>query len=801
MTTELEARPGDGNPPAAQPGAWLAVCPLALPSRLAETLHCEVAETWVNEDADVRLTLTVPTTYSEEVVKALAELADLAAQLRPSDLEATTARPGESFTQWHARRFGRPVPLARRACNRHTQLAVRPMPDAQAHDTRAAHPQLPDPHPPDAQLADAQAADVEVTNPQVATSKVATSQEAPLSDSARLPEPPSERPGERPAERQADLSASTFDAGIGAVRREGLQWLPSTVGMLAVPVILLDPFVHPNAQDGQDQGWPPASQGVVPHQPHALVITQRTAVRDGSAHIAERDLARLSPLTLLDATLRSTMRRLLEAARTDATTAARIGLWTAVAAFVLVFTIQAWSEQANFGTFGFDLGIYAQAVWLLAHGHLPFVTVRGLNIFALGGPGVLALIAPLYMLWANPRLLLLLQVIAMAVPAVVIYRLAGRWLRHPLAGLVFALAYLAEPGMQWATMWQFHPQTLAAAFLILAVDAADRGHLRTFALWAVLAITCSQGVALIVLGLGLLIWRSGQRSWGRWTVLAAAAAYVIIAFVLVPLAAAGASTTGINVVLQQNEGITSPGPLGALADLPALLARALSTAVSDHGIAYLLLVFGPLALLPLRAPKWLLPVAAPLIGNLGAVAVYQQSIRYQYLATSAPLLGVAAAAGLVAIVRTRPQALAPGLAVVLVIAGLFTWQAGDTFVSSSAALTPSSPLDAARAAAVSMIPPTASVSAQYEFVPHLANRTHLYEWPNPFRLQNYGVPGEVITPGTVNWVIVDRSLLTNSEVVLLDQLEMSSSWRVRDLQDGVVVLQRVASVRPLRLPG
>jgi Predicted membrane protein (DUF2079) len=118
--------------------------------------------------------------------------------------------------------------------------------------------------------------------------------------------------------------------------------------------------------------------------------------------------------------------------------------------FVGSFVWLTWLTHARFGTFGFDLGIFDQGVWLLSRFRDPFVTIRGLPLFGDHASYILVLIAPLYWIGANPRLLLLLQVVALAIPAASVYLIGIRRLGSPLAGLSVAAAYLAFPALQWA---------------------------------------------------------------------------------------------------------------------------------------------------------------------------------------------------------------------------------------------------------------------------------------------------------------------------------------------------------------
>ena len=166
--------------------------------------------------------------------------------------------------------------------------------------------------------------------------------------------------------------------------------------------------------------------------------------------------------------------------------------------FVGTFVWLAWLTHARFGTFGFDLGIFDQGVWLLSRFRDPFVTIRGLSLFGDHTSYILVLVAPLYWVWADPRLLL--QVVGLAIPAVSLYLIGTRRLHSPLAGLAVAAAYLAYPAVQWAAVWSFHPETLAAGFLGLAALAADRQRWRQMAAWLALALLCKEDVGLVVAG-------------------------------------------------------------------------------------------------------------------------------------------------------------------------------------------------------------------------------------------------------------------------------------------------------------
>jgi uncharacterized membrane protein len=429
-----------------------------------------------------------------------------------------------------------------------------------------------------------------------------------------------------------------------------------------------------------------------------------------------------------------------------------------IAAFIATFVWLTWRSHTSFGSFGFDLGIFDQGVWLLSRLRDPFVTIRGLPLFGDHASYILVLVAPLYWIWPDPRLLLLLQVVWLAVPAVCVYLIGRRRLGSPLAGLAVAAAYLAFPALKWAAVWHFYPETLAAGLLGLAALAADRHRWRPMAVWLLLAMACKEDVGLVVAGFGALLWATGHARIGRRTLAAGLAWSLLAALVLVPFTNGRPSPH-----LELNYGITGSGVATLMQAAPTLAGNVWTNLVDGMGDTYLLLILTAFLGLPLVDPRWLLPVAPPILLNLAAIHGYQREIRYQYLATAAPFLALATIAGLRPLVRRR-AVLAVVLVVLVAVAGVVDRQAGPAPWSKDHPPPVDDPLDPVRRQALDLIDPSAPVSAQYNLVPHLAHRPRIYEFPNPFRAANWGFPGDQHRPGdadAIRFVVVERPCSAN----------------------------------------
>jgi uncharacterized membrane protein len=342
--------------------------------------------------------------------------------------------------------------------------------------------------------------------------------------------------------------------------------------------------------------------------------------------------------------------------------------------------------------------------------------------------------------------------------------------------------------VQWAISWQFHPEAIAAGLLALAIAAADQRRHGRMALWLALAALCGGELGLVVAGFGLLLVAGGRRAVGWRTAGAGLAWFLLATYLLAPLHAGR-----VTRLFETDYGIPGTGPRALLAALPTMAGHALQTGLANDGLFYLLMVFLPLCFLPLAAPRWLLPVAPPLLLNLAAVQPEHHQLRFHYLATAAPLLAAGAVAGLAVVRSARRQWLAPLLVLLVLVAGYSSWRYGPAPWARDPVAIPAGPTDQVRREALALVADGAPVSAQYNLVPHLGHRNEVYEFPNPFRAVNWGLDGDEHPQAALDrlrFVVVQRDLLTDQDRELLDRLQTDPAWRTLLDRQEVVVLER-----------
>src|SRR5581483_10713459 len=107
---------------------------------------------------------------------------------------------------------------------------------------------------------------------------------------------------------------------------------------------------------------------------------------------------------------------------------------------------------------------------------------------------ILAALAPFWLVWASPDMLLAVQAAAVALGALPVFWLARKHLGSQHAALGFALAYLLYPATQWLTLNEFHPVAFATPLLLYAFWYLDEDRLVPFALFGLAAICCKEEI-------------------------------------------------------------------------------------------------------------------------------------------------------------------------------------------------------------------------------------------------------------------------------------------------------------------
>ncbi|MCO1577266.1 DUF2079 domain-containing protein [Crossiella sp. SN42] len=204
--------------------------------------------------------------------------------------------------------------------------------------------------------------------------------------------------------------------------------------------------------------------------------------------------------------------------------------------FTAAYTLFALGRHATLRTYGFDLGIFVQAVRSYAEGRLPVSDIRDPGLILLGDhfSPIIALIAPVFRLFPTAETLLVVQASLFGLSVFTVARVATRLL-SPVAGVVIGTSYGLSWGLQTALAFDFHEIAFAVPLIALALDAYLSGRYRRAVAWAAPLVLVKEDLGLTVAVLGLLIAaRRGHRGLGLGTAVSGLAAALLTVFVLIP---------------------------------------------------------------------------------------------------------------------------------------------------------------------------------------------------------------------------------------------------------------------------
>ena len=508
-------------------------------------------------------------------------------------------------------------------------------------------------------------------------------------------------------------------------------------------------------------------------------------------------------------------------------------VWLAAALFAALGLLIQWWRIHSLSA-SYDQGIFTQALWNGLRGH-PFESTLSsqlsTNVIHGGQPPAVGYhrlgqhFTPLLAVWipfvglAGAGALGVIQVLLITAAGLVLHRLVRQWLAEDLAAMVSISFFAANAviGPTWGNFTDLCQLPLLVFLLLSALEQRSRA-LVTVAAVLIPLVREDTGVVLVGVGLWLLI-----RQRQRWPLALALMVWggswvMIVTNGLMPLFSEDNSRRfmleNFGQYLGQQEKASSLDVLRASLSQPLLVLREL-VSPPDQTLRYLMGQALPLMGVPLLSiDSWLL-MGLPLLGLLlarGSNNPLSINIRYTFLIIPGLFAGAALwwrqHAPLFA--QRRLRAVWAGC---LALSLFFTLTSNPN--RSLSWLIPDSVSPwvhvslmerwshAAQARqALNQVPRQASVAATTHLVPVLARREVLVRFPNAI---TYTDRQGQIHP--VEWVVADLKTLQryapafeeDADVLesALERLQaMGNTYGLREVRDGVVVLQRGTEDRP-----
>ena len=437
----------------------------------------------------------------------------------------------------------------------------------------------------------------------------------------------------------------------------------------------------------------------------------------------------------------------------------------AVVLYSAYFTQRSLDIHHGLGTASYDSALYDQGMWLLSRGEAPFVTLMGRNMFGDHTSFILLFLVPLYWVAPGAWIMFFAQSAAIGAGAIPIFlygrnRLGSEWM-----ALVGGLVYLVHPAVGWTNLENFHPDAFLGVLVGCAIYGALERKWRVYGVFVVFSLMVKEDVSLVIVPLGIWVALRRDRRIGLITIFGSilfmfTAMYVVIRGLIgvptrnawrLPFSQDGDSTVRGATRLVETA-VTSPKEL------------------ADHLRAenrpwYLWQMTTPFAMLFLRLPSVALISGLVLFTNILSTFWYQFQVEYHYSLIAVPALAMGTVHAVGAI-RDRHDVLAihdaddadwpvqqlfvpkrlMAMGVLAVTAAVTSmmwapvpWSRTQLYYGN-----PDNVYATTMREIISDIPDDAAVAAHYRVTPHLAYRTDVYQFPNPFRVDLYGADEAIV---------------------------------------------------------
>lgn len=458
-------------------------------------------------------------------------------------------------------------------------------------------------------------------------------------------------------------------------------------------------------------------------------------------------------------------------------------VWILIGGYMVLMSLVSVNRHGSYHSHAYDLGIFDQVIWNISQGNGAMSSILGnRHFFGEHVSPVLYLLAPLYLVFSTPAVILIAQSVALALGAFPIYKLACKQLASQQLAIVFASMYLCYQPLRNVNLYDFHPVAFTTPLLLFAFYYGEQRKYMWFGLFVFLALLCKEEVASIVFIFGVYIACVQKREkLGIALSLVGVTMFVLDIFVIIPYY----RQAPFGFVSRYSYlGKSIPEITKTLLFRPLYV---LKYVFIMKKIKYVFQVFGPLGFLSLLSPAHLLLAVPTFFQNILSGSGIQYSIGFQYTSPLTPFVFVSAIYGgrnllMKPVLRQRlklraatPQII-QGVSVLFVILCVLFFGKSPISRLRQYARTEHT---AAADAFLESIPRAASVSAQGPLVPHLTHREHIYQFP-VINAADY----IVLDITAKKWPIPDEEYRT-----ILKNL-LQGEYGVLESKDGLLLLKR-----------
>lgn len=306
-------------------------------------------------------------------------------------------------------------------------------------------------------------------------------------------------------------------------------------------------------------------------------------------------------------------------------------VWIGVVIYTIFFTIVSIGQHYAINTLSHDLGLFDQLIWNVLQGRIGQTSLSNGSIFKEHLVLIIIPLSSFFLIFNGPEILLFLQSIFFALPAIPLYLISVKKFKSPIAGFAFAISYLFCSFNHNANLWNFTPFVFIIFFVIfgfyLILDTKKLKQLLGVICF-IIAFSCREDVSLYVLPLSVLIFfREKEKKVGAVLFVVSIAWFIVSNKIIMP---------GLNPLNERYNIIALKyGWLGDSITSVILTAithplKVIKYIFTIDKVQIILRLFLPLAFLNLFDIWSVGLIVLPLCANLLSTMGHQRTMQFQY---------------------------------------------------------------------------------------------------------------------------------------------------------------------------
>lgn len=407
--------------------------------------------------------------------------------------------------------------------------------------------------------------------------------------------------------------------------------------------------------------------------------------------------------------------------------------------YTVIISVLSISRHDTFLTNTWDLGIYSQSLYsTVNHGKILYYTAEltgnpSGSLFGIHFLPFLLLLTPIYAIFQNPVILLILRPIAISIGLIPLYWIIkDHQINNRILTIFIAIVYVIYPPMT-APLSNFDLEVFLPALFLFSIHYLRKGKLYHSYFFAVLALMVNEFVPLIIMTMSVYVALRYRKEIFNGLRAKKLTKHAIFAATLLVTALAVFSLASVVITSFNPNALGTKWEWGELGSSPGEIVR---NVLTNPGLAsrmllnngqskflYVTALFAPLAFLSFLEPLTLIMTVPWLAASLLSVNTNYYTIGTQYPAFISAFIFISAISGVKKVANISGKEMLNKLAFlmgVILVLSIFLLPTGEYFVITDT--------DESIRLALNEIGSTASVSTMPGILPHVCDRLNAYPY-------------------------------------------------------------------------